>query len=352
MKRKSVFMIGSLVAAIISIFTALGSYYLITSTKKTIMVPVVKTADGGKISKGDKITDIGYVEVNPSILNVEDIVLDPNDLIGNYALRDMNPNEFFYSKWVSTDYYKRLAERAVYGAVPAPTSQITSVNGEVKENDFVMLSIITGGDQDQKVYDGDITSDQLPTGSVNLIEPAELSAVRVLGVYSGSGIDINDIRDTVVQANGSVSPDSSLAQPSFIVFDANAVQRAMILQAQHSGTIQLTILPEAVQEQYRQEWGLDKTEEDTTLKLTNGKAGAVTGNTDNIATSKMSDEEIAKRQQELIAKKNEEMNANAEKVAKDAGTTLTDSDKQKLGIDVNPNARVESDTTTETTTSN
>lgn len=339
MKRKTVFMLGSLVAVLVSVLTSFGSYYLITSTKKTIMVPIVKTASGSKITKGDKITDVGYVEVNPSILNVNDIVLDANDLVGNYALRDMNPGEFFYSKWVSTDYYKRLAERAIYGAVPAPTSQISSVNGEVKENDFVMLSIITGADE-ERVYDGDITSDQLPTGSVNLIEPAELSAVRVLGVYSGSGIDINDIRGTIVQANGSVPPDSSLAQPSFIVFDANPVQRAMILQAQYSGTIQLTILPEAVQEEYREQWGLNSTVETT---LNNSVNTAVDTQ---VPLGQMSDQEISARQQELIDQKSKELSESADKVAKEAGTTLTDKDKEELGLNINPNATISVEDTT------
>ena len=182
------------------------------------------------------------------------MVTSPESLVGTYTLKDISESEYFYSNWISTDYYRRIADKAQYTAIPVPVSQFTSVNGEIKEDDFVMFSVIMGAEDGE--YASDVTSSQLPEDKITILEPPQLSAVRVLGVIDSSGLPVSELRDSMIQPNGKVNLDSSLPQPTMLIVDVNDVQRTFLLQAMNAGKIQAVILPEEEQQMHREAFGL------------------------------------------------------------------------------------------------
>lgn len=313
MKKKTALQFVAMLAIAGAFLSAGGVYLWVMQSKQEIVVPVVAQ----DVKRGTKIleTDVATVKINPNALTPQ-MVSNPLNVIGNYSLRDIKSGEYFYANWISTSFAKRLAERVVYCAVPAPTSQILSVNGEIKENDFVMITIITSTDASSV----NLTNvDGVPAAKTKLIEPPELSAVRVLGIYDGSGIDINEKKDLLKAPDDSVDPNTQLPQGSFIVFDCNEIQRAMILQAQYSGAMQIIILPEEEQQQHRIAWGLVEPEEGEDYPVSNVPS-----------SSQMTPEEIEERRQQLIDVSDQEVKTNIDAAAKEQGIELTPTEQADI----------------------
>lgn len=257
MTRKFILLFSAIVAFLVALFAGAGIYFWVMNSKSEIVVPI-SVQD---IKTGHAITeeDITTVKINPNAATSA-IVYNINDLVGNYCLRNMGPNEYFYKNWISPSYARKLTERMRYTAVIASTDQMRSVNGEIKEDDFVKITIITSDDgANNNLNDPNTLTTNTP---VKLIEPPELSAVRVLGIYDGSGIDINEKKALVFNPDGSIDPNASIPQGSFIIFDCTDIQRALIIQAEHMGIIQLVLLPEADQQAERIKWGLAEPEDD------------------------------------------------------------------------------------------
>lgn len=325
MTRKNILFMSAIAAFIVAFLAGAGVYFWVMNNNSEIVVPV----SANSIQKGHAITesDIITVKINPNAA-AGSIIYNTSQLIGNYSLRDMGPSEYFYSNWISTSYTRRLAERLRYSAVPASTNQIQSVNGEIKEDDFVKITIIVG-DTDATTNINDPSS--LGTGTVKLIEPPELSAVRVLGIYDSSGIDINEKKDLIVNPDGSVDPNSSLPQGSFIVFDCTDIQRALIIQAEHMGNIQLVILPEAEQQEERIKWGLVEPEEDSEDNFAGAIDVGIDYSEDEAADTPAvgSEEDLAAqeaRRNELISDKKAENDEIIRQAAEEQGVVLDDVD--------------------------
>lgn len=323
MTRKSVFFFSAIAAFIVSILSGAGIYFWVMNSKSEIVVPI--SANEIKESRMITENDIMTVKINPNAAS-NSIVYNAKDLVGKYSLRNMGANEYFYRNWISPDYARRLAERVRYCAVPAPTTQLLSVNGEIKEDDFVRITIITGNE-------GANVNENYTSGigqtSVKLIEPPELSAVRVLGIYDGSGIDINAKRELITNADGSVDPNSSLPQGSFIIFDCTDIQRALILQAQNSGTLQLIILPEADQKAERIKWGLVQDDEEDKYGAGSIDVGIDYSKPANAEATPGSAEDAAQqeaRRQELINAENAKTSDIIQQAAEQQGIPLNDVD--------------------------
>ena len=180
---------------------------------------------------------------------------DPNVLVGRYVIRDYYAGEHFWDFNILDDYPKTLSERVRYSAVPVPVSLITSVNADIQEDDFVKVSIIVKKDEDDlNRYETTDVTGKLPDSGVTIIEAEELQAVRVVGFYDSAGADI-----TATKRANNMSKDKASYQnitPSFIVFDANPIQQALLLQGVYGGSIQLIIIPEEQQIEKKREWGL------------------------------------------------------------------------------------------------
>ena len=336
MTRKSVLFISAIIAFIVSFLSGCGIYFWVMNSKSEIIVPI-STRD---IKEAHMITeeDVTTVKINPNAAS-NTIVYNVKDLVGKYTLRPIGPNEYFYRTWISPDYAKRLAERVRYCAVPAPTSQLQSVNGEIKEDDFVRITIITGN-EGASVNENSATG--LGQTGVKLIEPPELSAVRVLGIYDGSGIDINAKKDLIVGADGTVDPNSSLPQGSFVIFDCTDIQRALILQAQNSGTLQLIILPEKDQQAERVKWGLVEAEEDDNTAGDIDVGIDYSQPADNHATPG-SQEDAAQqeaRRQELIDAENAKTKDIIKQAAEQQGVPLNDIDLSNTAGNINNEGEV------------
>lgn len=251
MTKKTKFQILSVCSLLVSALSMGGVYLYAQAGNVQVTVPVVAK----DIVEGSKILpeDITTIQVHPSAIT-PNMMTSAENIIGTYSLKDMSVGEYLYSNWLSTDYYKRIADKAQYTAIPVPVSQFTSVNGEIKENDFVMFSIIMGAEEGE--YASDVTSNQLPEKKVTILEPPQLSAVRVLGVVDGSGLSVDELRKSIIQPNGKVPLDGELPQPTMLIVDVNDIQRTFLLQAMNAGKIQAVILPEAEQQIQREKFGL------------------------------------------------------------------------------------------------
>lgn len=271
-KRKEMRLIGSFLALGVAAVTATGTILVSTrSNTALVKVPVASTS----IGEGDRITSnsITYVNIHPNAIT-DKLITNPNDLINNYVLRNTSAGEYFYADYITTNIKERLADKVVYTAVPVPVNQQIAVNTEIKEDDFVFISIIAGSSSDDEYYTTDI-----PT--VQILEPDQLSAVRVLAVLDSSGHSVTDKKEALEDSSGNISLDESLPQASMLVLDCNGIQRALLLQAMNVGKIQISILPEKLQEEYRQKWFADASEEVTSDMTT------------------LTDEQIADREDEL-----------------------------------------------------
>ena len=222
---------------IISVILAFILAMLIKSTTKvrTVLVTVNEVKAGSVITKDDIIPmEVG--EYN----SPKNLVSEPSQVIGRYAIRDIPANEYIFSSSITNDYMKRLSEKAKYGAMAIPINTLDSVTADIKENDFVTILVSMKKNRDQEIQ-GEST-DQLPEVSTALIYTKELAAVRVLGLYTSDG---KKYEKGVTEGS-----------PSMIVFDALPVQRVLLNQAIDNGKVRITILPEYVQNGFRKAWGL------------------------------------------------------------------------------------------------
>lgn len=239
--------------------SALCTYVLINNAVKTILVPVANPQNPeGILRKGDIITpqDITLTEVGAFNFPTN-IVVDPSHLNDMYANRDIRKGEFFYSNTLTTDYQKTLAEKVRYGAVSVPIDLISSVNADIKEDDFVTVKIIMGSDkQDDTNYSNVDLEGKLPDAGITIIDDEALAAVRVVGFYESTGADVTKKKE----ANSNISYEEGAKElsvsPRMIVFDANPIQQALLLQGAYGGQIQLVILPESEQIKHKKAWGL------------------------------------------------------------------------------------------------
>lgn len=247
-----------------------------------IQVPVLKN----DLSSGDMITanDLAYVNVHPNMAISDSLITNANDLIGNYISRDTSKMEYLYGDHITTEKYERIADKVINTALPIPITQLTSVNGEIRENDFVLISIVVGGTSDE-AFSGDIATAELP--AVQIIEPPALSAVRVLSIVDSNGQDIDLQKQALQNQNGQISLEESLPQGTMLILDVDARQRALLLQGTSVGKLQLSILPESQQEVYRQQmFGTNTTVSIPDVNILEDESG-------------MTEEEIQKRQAEL-----------------------------------------------------
>lgn len=252
MSRKSILITSAIGSLLLGISATAGVYAVASASNTVVEVPIVAS---DKIITGSKILaeDLTTIQVHPNSIT-PNMVTSANSIVGTYALKDMSKGEYLYSNWLSTDYYKRIADKAQYTAIPVPVSQFTSVNGEIKEDDFVMFSVIMGAQEGE--YASDVTSDQLPEEKITILEPPQLSAVRILGVVDGTGLSTTYKNDALKKPNGQVDAEESLSFPSMLIVDVNDVQRTILLQAMNAGKIQAVILPEAEQQLQREKFGL------------------------------------------------------------------------------------------------
>lgn len=247
------------IAVIVGVLCGFIVWLLLSTARQEIVIPVVSSQAGegkGKLSKGDLIDaadldteSIGKYGLSPHIIT------DPNVLVGKFVNRDYYAGEHFWDFNIVADYPKTLSERIRYAAVPVPVGLITSVNADIQEDDFVKVCIIVKKDkEDTTDYESTDVTGKLPDSGVTIIEAEELQAVRVVGFYDAGGADI-----TAAKRANNFSKDPASFQalsPSFIVFDANPIQQALLLQGIYGGQIQLIIIPDEQQIAKKREWGL------------------------------------------------------------------------------------------------
>lgn len=249
-----------------------------------VSIPVLNK----ELKNGDLINaeDVKTVNVHPNAIVTDKLITNADDVVGKYLSRDTSSNEYLYSSHITVDKYERIADKVINTALAIPVSQLTSVNSEIRENDFVLISIVVGGNEDEEVFSGDVATEELP--KVQIIEPPALSAVRILTVVDNTGQDIDIQKDLLKNENGRFDPSATLPQGSMVIVDVDARQRALILQGMNAGKLQFSILPESQQQIYRDQMFGTNSEVNPDLDI----IGDTTG---------MTPEEIERRKQELAA---------------------------------------------------
>lgn len=255
--RKKILLTVIVIATVISFALIL---LFIHSSNKSVMVPITTdTILAGEEIKPAKVAmrEIGSFGLPDNMATKE------SQVIGKFANRDFGKDEFFFGTSLSSDYYKRISEKARYGAIAISTNLIQSVNAEVKENDFVKIILVFGGKENGEP--GQVTEQTFNSkgnftdGGNLLVTPKELEAVRVLGLYSGDATSVEWNKDQMIQTPANeMEKNKKTVSPSMIIFDARPVQQAMLASVQYNGAIHMVVLPESVQQQYRERWGINK----------------------------------------------------------------------------------------------
>lgn len=310
---------------IVGVVVGATLWIVVQSVKQEILVPVVSAnATNGKgYIKERKPIEISDLDAQPvSRYNLQpNIVTDPSVLIGKYVSREYNAGEYFWSFNIIDDYPKRLSERIRYGAIAVPTTLIDSCNAEIMEDDFVKLDVIVTKDEDdQNDYETTDINGKLPDSGVTIIEAEELSAVRVVGFCDSDGFDITADKWNNIMAGGEKDSMTSIS-PSFIIFDGDPIQQALILQGMYGGKIKIIIVPEEQQEAKRLEWGL--VDED-------GNSINSPNFVDNTKTIEEKQEQLRQSIEEAQQAENEEIDGVIQKIENGEIDTTTEDDTSSL----------------------
>ena len=257
-KRKQLKLLITL-STLIAVSCGACTFLYVQASKNTVQVPVVtkevKEGEKFEFHKNYELSEVPNIGLSPTL------VKKAEEIEGVYALRKFNVDEYIFSDSVAKEFKRRLPDRIRYGGVAVNISLLTSGGAEIKPDDFVRGSIVIL-DKDKEAV-GDISSNNLPTTDTAIVVAKELGAIRVLGVYDGSGKSVSaiyDQNDATLSAGASESDKQTLS-PQYIIFDATKKQEALLLQANYSGKLHLTLLPEEEQEAYRKQWGISMDEE-------------------------------------------------------------------------------------------
>lgn len=282
-RKTSTAIVSVSAALMITILTGL----VLSAQNDTITVPISTQP----IYKGEEITPdkVSYIDIGRAGIPVN-LATTEAQVIGKYAVRDYGVGEYFFGTSLTTDYYKRLSEKAKYGAIAVSTNTIKAVTSDIRENDFVKVLLVMQKDNNSEeveinnaleTNDSEVSKStaKFTNSKSVIVSPKDLSAVRVLGVYSGDAKSIEWAKDKLNQTTPDKLKETEAANASIVVFDAKPVQQALLASIEYGGTMHMVILPEEVQEEYREAWGLnkDKTEakevhSEGTFKMTvNGK---------------------------------------------------------------------------------
>ena len=244
-KRKQLKLLITL-STLIAVSCGACTFLYVQASKNTVQVPVVtkevKEGERFEFHKNYELSEVPNIGLSPTL------VKKAEEIEGVYALRKFNVDEYIFSDSVATEFKRRLPDRIRYGGVAVNISLLTSGGAEIKPDDFVRGSIVIL-DKDKEAV-GDISSNNLPTTDTAIVVAKELGAIRVLGVYDGSGKSVSaiyDQNDATLSAGASESDKQTLS-PQYIIFDATKKQEALLLQANYSGKLHLTLLPEEEQE--------------------------------------------------------------------------------------------------------
>ena len=257
-KRKQLKLLITL-STLIAVSCGACTFLYVQASKNTVQVPVVtkevKEGEKFEFHKNYELSEVPNIGLSPTL------VKKAEEIEGVYALRKFNVDEYIFSDSVATEFKRRLPDRIRYGGVAVNISLLTSGGAELKPDDFVRGSIVIL-DKDKEAV-GDVSSNNLPTTDTAIVVAKELGAIRVLGIYDGSGKSVSaiyDQNDATLSAGASESDKQTLS-PQYIIFDATKKQEALLLQANYSGKLHLTLLPEEEQEAYRKQWGISMDEE-------------------------------------------------------------------------------------------
>ena len=248
-----------IVSVLAAISCAAATFAYVQQSKNTVQVPIISS----EVNEGEKFEykkNYLLAEV-PNMGLTPTLVKKAEEVEGTYALRRFNVDEYIFSDSVAKEYKRRLPDRIRYGGVAVNISLLTSGGAELKPDDFVRGSIIIKDKDNEAV--GDISSENLPSTETAIVVAKELGALRVLGIYDGSGKSVSSIYDQNdrVLESGASETDKQALSPQYVIFDATKKQEALLLQANYSGRLHLTILPEEEQEAYRRQWGISESAE-------------------------------------------------------------------------------------------
>ena len=260
MNKKTLMKIGIISSLLASILLGGFLFILVQTQKKTVEVYELKIPlrAGTQITEDliqnqMEVREIGAFGLSDNVIKVSDKEL----ILNTFTNRDFVAQENLYKTSLTKNYAATIAELARYGATSVKISNLQAVNTEIKPNDFVGVTIAYKSNGETQEDAG--VSDAIPAGDIALLEDDEVfPPMRVLGVYSTDGEDMAVIKDKNRKTAKDATDESSYISlnTGMVTFDATPTQRAALIKANIAGQIYLTVLPEAIQRQYRAEWGL------------------------------------------------------------------------------------------------
>lgn len=252
MTKSKKLMMGAMFLLVLGLLLFALYMYQIEATKMEIQIPVSKE----KIHEGDLITEKKIQLMSVGRLGMsENVITDPNRVLGKYALRDYGKNEYFFATSLTADYAKTAQEKVRYGGMAISVNGIAqTANNEIKENDFIKIYVI----MDSKSQQGVRVPGDLDT-NFQIFNVPILSAVRVVGVYGNDSKSVDMFKSNVLKAEKEGIEALSAVQSkqiSNLLLDVLPDQQVMLLQAQYGGKIHIVVLPKEIQDEYRKLWGI------------------------------------------------------------------------------------------------
>ncbi|MCK9471282.1 MAG: RcpC/CpaB family pilus assembly protein [Bacilli bacterium] len=213
--------------SVLFLLIAIGiTYYIYTdakSTREEITIPVI-TRDL-KYGELISVADIGTAVVGKYKLD-PNIVVNKEDIIGKYAIKDMYQGRFYYRQDISNvKPPTEISEKIEEGAIAIETNLVKCVGGIPKEGDYVKVNIIKKADNNQQLME--------------VIQFPELSRLKILDIRNNNAESIHKEKQTT--GLGSVS--STQTKPDLIIFEVNKEQETKLLLGQYTGDIHLVLLP-------------------------------------------------------------------------------------------------------------
>ena len=141
-----------------------------------------------------------------------------------------------------------------------------------------------------------------------------------MGFCDSDGFDITADKWNNIMAGGEKDSMTSIS-PSFIIFDGDPIQQALILQGMYGGKIKIIIVPEEQQEAKRLEWGL--VDED-------GNSINSPNFVDNTKTIEEKQEQLRQSIEEAQQAENEEIDGVIQKIENGEIDTTTEDDTSSL----------------------
>ncbi len=199
---------------VIAISISFFIYNQVEKTKETIEIPILNK----DIEVGLQISenDLKYIEV--SLYGLSNIIISNEQVIGGYALKDLQKNRVIYSEDISSDPMDEEQRLFEFGALAVSMDVIQSGGKLPQKNQWISIYIVI---------------------EEQVIKSEKLSKVKLIDIRNAKGKSLLD------EANNHTKVTNEV--PALAILDVDEEQQILLLEGEYKGELHLVLLPE---EQY------------------------------------------------------------------------------------------------------